>query len=237
MIRHRRSTPKVRNGKTQLKNRYDSPGYFRIPANAPFQIIQERPGPAHQHLLNVPDVENFLDLLPARWRPAHPLRAIVLDRGTVDTCYCHWGYQGWYDDEMIGINAWPQDTHRIWTKEECKSYEPILNLLEITPIPWDDSDQEESADSLGYWNERGEWREHQHDSESDPDFLVPFTSDSARAFQLLYVVLRGLGHHRVHSSSRRRTGQACDDIAQHFLLQSTADIFPLYLRSFGDPRM
>ncbi len=102
---HRRSAPKVRDGRVRKKNNWrKTPHCYNTPQHAP-AIDRRRPGPGHRHLLLKPDIERFVELLPHWDDVSRGLDVVVLDTRRRDC-------EGWYDRGMLGICAWP--VNMVW---------------------------------------------------------------------------------------------------------------------------
>ena len=115
----RKTTPKVRGGRVQKKNRWQpsesSDG--EVPA-----FVRERPGRGHRHLLRRRDIESFIELLPNWDDLATGLERIVLARedeamgyheaGTVAICA--------WEDEL-----WWRDTDPDWQSEHREILERL----------------------------------------------------------------------------------------------------------------
>src|SRR5262245_25793183 len=98
----RRTAPKVRDGKTQRKNRWrPTPNYYNTPQERTV-IDRCRPGPGYRHALKKRDVERFVPLLPD-WRELSVgLNAIVLASGRSDC-------DGWHRPGIVAVCAWEID--------------------------------------------------------------------------------------------------------------------------------
>src|SRR4051794_35379689 len=96
---HRKSTPKVRDGKVQRKNRATpTPSYWNTLPEMPI-IDRQRPGEGGRHLLMKRDVERFIELLPD-WRELSVgLRAILLAPSNGRS-------MGWHRPGVVAVCAW-----------------------------------------------------------------------------------------------------------------------------------
>jgi hypothetical protein len=117
----RKTTPKVRDGKVQRKNRTDRSDL--LPER--LHIIRERPGRGYKHYVTKEDIEKFIKLIPKWENKSIGLRAIYLDRGFVSR-------SGWHEPGKIAICAMEKDLTQDW---EYDSYEEHKELLERLGVP------------------------------------------------------------------------------------------------------
>src|SRR5215210_4223798 len=101
----RKTTPKVRDGRVQRKNRSaPTPNYYNTTQAIP-QLDRQDPGPGFRHLLRTVDVSRFIEILPAWDDLATGLDAVVLARGEPDC-------DGWHTRGVVAICAWERDLWR-----------------------------------------------------------------------------------------------------------------------------
>ncbi len=94
----RKTTPKVKNGKVQKKNRHEPTENYWNTRQDELQIDIEKPGKGYKHFLKKRDIIKFLQLLP-NWEELNvELDAVILAEGD--------GNDGWYDDGVLAICAW-----------------------------------------------------------------------------------------------------------------------------------
>lgn len=99
---YRRTTPKVRDGKVQRKNRWSrTPNCYNTPQPRPL-VHRRKPGTGYRHLLRECDIERFIGLLPDWPELSRGLNAIVLGPGDPDTL-------GWHRPGVVEICAWERD--------------------------------------------------------------------------------------------------------------------------------
>jgi hypothetical protein len=121
----RKSTPKVRDGKVQRKNRAAlSLGYKNYVQNRP-QLERERPGAGYRHVLRKGDVERFITLLPDWDELSRDLDAIVLAAGDPDS-------MGWYGQGVVAVCAWDRELSRDWRSDFVVEHAPILERLDVS---------------------------------------------------------------------------------------------------------
>lgn len=127
MHMNRKTTPKVRGGKVQKKNRWvPTATYYNTPQPYP-AFVKERPGPGFKHLIHKCDLEQFVDILPEWKELSKGLNAVVLAPG-------RGGCMGWHRRGVVGICAW--DRELAW--EECLDpfFHEHRGLLEKLNIPY-----------------------------------------------------------------------------------------------------
>jgi len=98
---NRKTTPKVRDGRVQKKNRHTlTPNYWNTRQDN-VQLDIENPGKGYKHFLKKRDIVKFLEILP-HWEEIEvEFDAILLAQGG--------GPDGWYSNGVIGICAWDKN--------------------------------------------------------------------------------------------------------------------------------
>jgi hypothetical protein len=107
----------------------------------------------------------------------------------------------------IFLNAWPED---LWT--------PF-------PIPYFAAHQD-ILERLGVPNER-----------LKENVICRFTETQARAFMLLHVFVHELGHHYDYIHQKHKGSTKGEDYAERFATSRFEQLYPEYVRVFGDPAM
>jgi hypothetical protein len=69
----------------------------------------------------------------------------------------------------------------------------------------------------------------------EKDVLCRFTEPQARAFMLLHVFIHELGHHYDYIHQKHRGSTKGEDYAERFATSRFKQVFPEYVRVFGDP--
>ena len=80
----------------QRKNHRD----LARPHAGALEVIVEAPARGFRHLVTPALLREFLPMIPAWGEVSRGLKAIILDEGSG-------GCEGWYDDGVIGLHAWP----------------------------------------------------------------------------------------------------------------------------------
>jgi hypothetical protein len=60
----RKTTPKVKEGRVQRKNRTDESEYLALVDGRSFTVIKHRAKPGYRHVLQLPEVYRFVELIP-----------------------------------------------------------------------------------------------------------------------------------------------------------------------------
>lgn len=120
----RKTTPKVKDGKVQRKNRSaETPNYYNTPPEVP-AIIRERPGRGCRHLLRKQDIVDFLSILPDWEDLSRGLNAIILGSGGGSS-------YGWWEPGEIVICAWDRELRQEWTREYVDEHSHYLDRLDV----------------------------------------------------------------------------------------------------------
>ena len=120
-----KTTPGVVNGHVERKQRLaltPSPYQGR---HRGFELIRERPGAGHKHLVTRRELETFLELLPDWERLTRGLKAVVL--ASADS----WR-DGYYLPGVVHLCAWPRS---LWTSWSTAHYREHRGLIERLGIP------------------------------------------------------------------------------------------------------
>jgi hypothetical protein len=111
---------------------------------------------------------------------------------------------GYQDSGMVAVCAWERQVERVWNDYFVTEHRLVLSLLDVP------------TRSLGAGN-----------------VLVQFTENTARAFQLLHILLHELGHHHDQMTTRaRRLSCRGEDFAERYALDRSVEIFDRYVRAF-----
>ncbi|MCE7991490.1 MAG: hypothetical protein HEP71_05895 [Roseivirga sp.] len=123
MVTHRKSTPKVKDGRVQKKNRHDlTPNYWNT-RQEELQLDIEKPGKGFKHFLKKRDILTFLTILP-NWEELNiELDAIILAEGG--------GSDGWYNDGVIAICAWEKSKTTSLGKSYFNEHKKIFERLNV----------------------------------------------------------------------------------------------------------
>lgn len=120
----RKTTPGVKRGRVQRKNRPDlSPHYTHAQPGQPV-IDRHRPGKGYRHLLLKRDIKRFLDLLPEWEELSRDLKAVVLAEGEPD-CF------GWHMPGIVAVCAWSREIAGEWYYEFVEEHADVLDRLQV----------------------------------------------------------------------------------------------------------
>jgi len=114
------------------------------------------------------------------------------------------GLYGWHEQGVVHICAWPAD---LWERLDDAFFEPHRDLLDRLGVPY---------------------------VRRQPETLCKWTDDTARAFQLLHVLLHELGHHhdRITTATRRGPGRG-EPYAERYARDHGDLIWDRYIDVFG----
>ena len=206
----RKTVPKVRNGKTQRKNRTALSSHY-IQTLQPVRpvIDRQRPGKGYRHLITKKQLQQFIDLLPDWEELSRGLDAVMLAPGHPDRL-------GWHRPRLVALCAWDQELEGEWDVDFIEQHRDVLNRLGVEQAPVYDG----FSDLFG---------------EPNPAYrLLKFTETSARGFQLMHVFLHELGHHhdRMTTKSKRRASRG-ESYAEEYAHKYAERIWDDYSKVFG----
>jgi len=114
------------------------------------------------------------------------------------------GLYGWFEDGVIGICAWERDLWHELSRKFYRANSAIFGRLDV-----------------------------QVEELPDGDFLVKFTENQAKAFQLLDVFLHELGHHHDRMTTKRKMyGDRGESYAEAYATRYMHAIWCEYLKRF-----
>jgi hypothetical protein len=207
----RKTAPKVRNGKTQRKNRPDlTPHHCQTRQPYP-AIDRQRPGEGYRHLITVKQLKQFIELLPDWQELSCGLNAVILAPGDPI-------FMGWYLPGRVALSAWNQELPRTWETEFIQEHAGVLDRLGVERGPFYD-----------------EWFFKEEVGIPNPSYQVcKFTETSARGFQLMHVFLHELGHHhdRMTTKTKRRSSRG-ESYAEEYANKFAQRIWDDYFNVFG----
>ncbi len=113
--------------------------------------------------------------------------------------------QGWYGDGVVAVCAWPRELPQEYDDSFATDHRPLLDRLGVATS-----------------------------SRPKSKTLVHWTEATARAFQLLHVLLHELGHHhdRMTTKSRRECSRG-ETYAEDYALRYADQIWDRYFQVFG----
>jgi hypothetical protein len=173
-------------------------------------IDRESPGRGFRHVLTKRDLLAFIDIIPD-W----PRLSDRLERVLLSSCGGDWyGLHEFYHREETGgifLHAWDEE---LWMDVASKFY----------------CDHEEILIKLGV-----SCTVIRRDGAIVGDVTCRFTEAQARAFMLLHVFLHELGHHYYQVHQKHRGPGSGEAYAENFANRRFNQIYPDYVRVFGDP--
>src|SRR5262249_26227754 len=201
---HRRTAPKVIDGKVQRQNnwRFSQPDYT---ATHQINIEPSKPRPGYRHLVSPTDVSAFLALLPD-WRELSiGLQRVVLSADT--SCF------GWHRPGTVAVCAWPAELDYVFTPAFYHDHAAIFRRVDVPCHPVVLPHGATCPNCLATLDERdwevcyfckGSLADAYRDAAPDAPnvrYLAAFTESSAQAFLLVHVLVHELGHHHDRMTS------------------------------------
>lgn len=123
MITHRKTAPKVKNGKVQKKNRQlATPNYWNT-RQKEMQLDVQKPGKGYKHFLKKRDILNFIKLLPNWEELSIELDAIILAEGG--------DADGWYTNGVIAICAWTKHKTIVLPRYYFEDHRALFDRLRL----------------------------------------------------------------------------------------------------------
>jgi hypothetical protein len=121
---HSRTTPKVKNGRVQPKNRN------RLTSHSSCVIDRESPGHGFQHVVTKADLQAFLDIIPDWERYSERLERIVL---AAPGDHCDGLYEFFHREEsgVIYLHAWSKDLWVEMVPSYFQAHQTIFDRLGV----------------------------------------------------------------------------------------------------------
>jgi hypothetical protein len=119
------------------------------------------------------------------------------------------GHYAFYHREETGgifLHAWPDD---LWTELATPDFDSHQEIFERLGVSYD---------------------------RLEDGVMCRFTEAQACAFMLLHVFMHELGHHYDRIQQKQRGSTKGEDFAERFATSRFEELFPAYVRVFGDPR-
>jgi hypothetical protein len=206
----RKTTPRVRDGKVQRKNRTDvSPHYSNTRLDRP-AVVRQRPGQGHRHLLTKRQLYQFIDLLPDWEELSLGLKAVLLAPAERLT-------MGWYRPGVVALCAWEREVAVEWDVDFIEKHRHVLDHLGVPIEPVFDTPEDEECCRPNLFFQ-----------------VCRFTEASARGFQLMHVFLHELGHHHDRMTTRsRRCSSRGEGFAEQYANRYADRIWQEYFTLFG----
>ncbi|MBN1760211.1 MAG: hypothetical protein JW863_17925 [Chitinispirillaceae bacterium] len=123
---HKKTAPKVRNGKVQKKNNRDeTPSYWNTSQKIPV-IDKEPAGRGYKHFLRKKDILDFIEIIPDWEEMSEGLNGILLAHGHPSADGFHSSYHG-----VIQLCAWERDKWTEFTVEGYREHKELLQRLGV----------------------------------------------------------------------------------------------------------
>jgi hypothetical protein len=218
----RKTTPRVKDGQVQTKNRRGVTAPDGYTQSASLQIVRRAPGPRQVHVVDEHDVRRFLDLLPEWPLLGAGIHAIVLDNddGDFDGCYRH--------DGVIFLASWPEEIVRELGVAYHEAHREVFDRI---GVPFDIVHEPAAPEEPG--------PPHAHTPpprDPEPFARCWFEPATARDYLLMHVFLHELGHHHDRRTLRRGRGGRGEDYAEAWAIDRERELWPRYRAAFGRGR-
>lgn len=129
---HRKTNPRVVDGKVQKKNRTSrTRNCYNVAQTAPV-IDRRRPGVNYRHVITKKDMERFIRILPDWDEISKDLHVIVIDSGG------H-GRMGWCGYRSVAVCAWERDL--VWTHCHPGFGEEHEDVFQKLAVPYTSGDE------------------------------------------------------------------------------------------------
>lgn len=206
MIMHRRTAPKVKDGRVQRKNRWTRP-VNTVGANG-VAIERVHPGKGFQHAVSQDELFSFLHNLPDWPDLARGLNRIILDEGWDD-------WYGYYRAGTIGLRAFYRDFTIAFDPAKRLRDRDFFEMLAV--------DVEQVMDL-------------EAETPTVTQVICHVTRPIARAFMLVHVLSHEFGHHVDRMQNQLRFCPHGEPFAYRYEWSHAPQFWQTYLRVFGDPR-
>ncbi len=123
-IRNRKTTPKVKDGKVQRKNRTELSRHYKNYSQDRPVIDRLPPGPGYRHVLLKRDVANFIRILPDWKELSKGLDAILLSHGERDCI-------GWHMPGLVAVCAWERELAGECSRWFVEEHSDVLDRLGV----------------------------------------------------------------------------------------------------------
>lgn len=128
---NRKTTPLVKDGKVQRKNRTDLSPHYLHGTPGDLVVDRQRPGRGYRHVVAVQDVTWLLSILPEWETLSDGLRAVILAPGEENL-------MGWHDYDVVAICAWERELSGLWATSFVEEHSMILGRLDVGVTPHDE---------------------------------------------------------------------------------------------------
>lgn len=122
----RKTTPKVKDGRVQRKNRTDESEYLALVDGRTFTVIKHRAKSGYRHVLQLPEVYRYVELIPDWTEVSKGLSALALDAyGSDEQTDTHYdaGYRA------IWMRPFPETLRTQWSRGFYERHEDFASRL------------------------------------------------------------------------------------------------------------
>ena len=200
----RKTTPKVKDGRVQRKNRTDESEYLALVEGRTFSVIKHRAKDGYHHALRLPEVYRFVELIPDWPTMSKGLSALGLDAygsdEQTDTGYAPRSYRS------IWMRPFPNSMQTIWPRDFYDAHAEFIDCL--------------GPDIVAGQNAGA--------------ITVFWTSGQAKAWQLLHLFLYDLNVHAQFMKSGQKVRSPHDnETAEAYAFKTAQLLLPKYEKVIG----
>jgi hypothetical protein len=127
----RKTTPKVKDGRVQRKNRTDESEYLALVDGRQFTVIKHRARAGYCHVLQLPEVYRFVELIPDWPTISKGLSALALDGYGSDE-QTDTNYEPGY--RSIWMRPFPKTMKTSWARGFHDRHREVLARLGVAPV-------------------------------------------------------------------------------------------------------
>lgn len=168
-------------------------------------VDRKRPYEGYKHVLTKREIHDFIELIPDWEEIGKGIQEVILDEGGD-------GFDGLYSHyyhektAIIWLSAWPKE---MWVEFDEDYFLEHKWCFELFGVVFEKQKK--------YW-------------------FCYFTEKQAKAFMLLHIFLHELGHHVDKMRSKnQRVVLSGEQFAEKYANEKFKEIWPLYVKKFGEP--
>lgn len=131
----RKTAPKVKDGRVQKKHRHDASEYLALVDGRSFTVLKHRAREGYRHVVQLPDVYRFVELIPSWSTVSNGLSALALDAyGCEEQTGCHYdpGYRA------IWMRPFPEAMQTTWSRRYHDVHGEFTSRLGVESVREDD---------------------------------------------------------------------------------------------------
>lgn len=215
---HRKTTPKVVDGRVQRKHRNcGGPSYV---GDRRVAIERRKPGYEYRHVVTQNEVYAFIQIVPDWEALTRGLGKIILDEGSD-------ARSGWFSRGVIALCAFPRDLRVEFDEPYFYRDLDFFRRLAV-PHTFVSPPEPDEDDLMGQLRQTFEPPEPRQ-------VICQFSKSSARCYVLMRTLLHELGHHLDLATNRKRWCSRGEEFAERIGRELERRTWANYCRRFGNP--